>query len=198
MYRPQAVFLIGVATQIKGNVDLGDALMVHAVNRYEPAGSMESEVQRQQQELVMEEQLQWSMFSYDARSTSYNRRLAVFMSELGGHPRPRDLPKSYSPRVITRDVVAVSGNRVFEDLQFVIEHLHKGSDDRVSIADEESYGFAAACDGRVWWGIVRGISSIGRPEGKGNAWHYVASGSAAVCLKDFLVEEFLPSGEGEL
>ena len=77
-----------------------------------------------------------------------------------------------------------------------LDELRSKFDDTICAADQESYGFAMAAQGLPWL-IFRGISDHG--DGKRHDdWKYTAAGMAALCLRDFLEQSYVPPDVSDL
>jgi nucleoside phosphorylase len=196
IYEPDAAFLVGIAAGARDKLALGDVVIPQGVHYYEPTRLTDRGDLPRPQYFDVHEELQRSVFYYDPHRTGLYDRLSSFMSDLQQEERPKRVPEGYQPRVVTRNVVIASGEKLLADGQ-LLHQLRDRYDERLIVADEESYGFALGCTGRCWWGVFRGISDFADPE-KADDWQYVSAGHAAMCLRDFLQHEFLPEGEGEL
>ena len=77
-----------------------------------------------------------------------------------------------------------------------LELLAARHDDTIRAVDQESYGFADSVRD-LPWAVFRGVSDLANTE-QDDRWKYVSAGLAALSLRDFLENYFVPSDVAEL
>jgi nucleoside phosphorylase len=185
---PKVVFLVGIAAGDRSLVRLGDVVIPLAVHHYEPERLSDQSSEPRHDRLVVPSGIRSFLYHYHPPVHGVDREVRSLISKLPTRDRPR-LPSSFAPIAISHNTVIAAGAKLLADGRF-LPHLRSTYDERIVAADQESWGFAKASEGLLW-AVFRGISDHGDPHKYGH-WQYPAACCAALFLKDFLEQDYLP------
>jgi nucleoside phosphorylase len=134
------------------------------------------------------------LYAYDPSDTNFASRLTRFIQDLGPVQRPANLTDDFQPTVHGGPTVIASGELVLRDGE-LLEEMARRHQERIRAVDQESYAFASAVRG-IPWAIFRGISDVADAD-QDDRWKYVAASFAAISLRDFLENGFVPADVAE-
>jgi nucleoside phosphorylase len=188
-YRARAWVLVGMAAGLPGEVSRGDVIFPKTVWWYEP-GRLLPDLFEPRPEFAIRP-LNRQLMRFDPSSESLANRLRAAVDDLLARHRPDDLPADFAPNKISvMNQAVATGELLLRDGE-LLSRLH-AVNQRIVLADQESYGFATACRG-VNWMIARGIADYGDPR-KDDSWQYLATLLAMHCVLEFFERDYIPTG----
>jgi len=194
-YSPAAVFLVGIAGGRKGRARHGDVVIAQRVFYFAPGRVTADGSAPRPQVAEPHNAYGNGLYSYDPAETGLFDRVATFIESLPPQQRPASMRKGFMPTFHRANTTVAAGESVFRDGK-LLEQMAQRHDDTIRAVDQESYGFADAVR-ELPWAVFRGISDIANSR-QDDRWKYVSAGIAALCLRDFLENGFVPPDVAEL
>ncbi|HEX3477469.1 MAG TPA: hypothetical protein VHT91_20750 [Kofleriaceae bacterium] len=194
LFRPQALFLLGIGGGLRGATRIGDAVFSERIVAYEPAAVTGS---RRRPRVAPRPDTERPAHAIQQDLTHWladgerDSRLADRFQALGAKPTARrgqtaDFRAHVSKPVFVRAETFASGEKL-------IRHPHAFQElrkihDKIKVVEMEASGLIEACRrASLPWLVVRGISDFG-DRFKDDRFHEYASLTAAVALADFITE----------
>lgn len=194
-YRPQVIFLVGIAAGLRERFRIGDVVVPRRVFYYEPENMTETGITPRPQYAEPADPYLFGFEAYDPDAMEFTAKVRSFLANMPTYKKPRSVPDEFRPIVMSENATIAAGERVVRNGRYLAE-LRDRFDNTICAADQESYGFAEAARGLPWL-IFRGISDHG-DEQRMDDWKYAAAGMAALCLRDFLEHCYFPPDLADL
>jgi nucleoside phosphorylase len=188
VYRPTLWVLAGMAAGVTGT-KLGDVYIPESAWYYEPGRLMKHGFEPRPDRLHIG-RVGRQLTNFDPYASDAMTKLSGRLRSMPTRYRPADIPDDFRPAVSVGSDAIASGEKVLRDGK-TLARLHQ-SNQLIKAVDQESYGFAFACEGLNWL-ITRGIADHGDPD-KDDRWQYGATMIAASVLIDFLQTKYIPPG----
>jgi nucleoside phosphorylase len=192
-FPPSAVFLVGIAGGRKGRVKHGDVVVSRRIHYYPPGRLTRDGLAPRPEVAEPHDEYGNGLYSYDPARTAFFQRITDFASALPPERRPSALPDDFRPEVHHPATIA-AGEVVMRDGAMLAELA--GRDDAIRAVDQESYGFASSVRD-LPWAVFRGVSDLSDRR-QDDRWKYASAAFAALCLRDFLENYFVPSDVADL
>lgn len=185
---PKILFLLGIAAGDRTQVRVGDVIIPEAVHYYEPERLTDALSEPRHDRANVPNHARAQLYHYSLPAKEFLRELSSLLRKLPPRETPR-LGRNFQPAVFSHNAIIASGANLLADGRFLPD-LRDRHDQRLIAADQESWGFAKGSEG-ILWAIFRGISDYGDPR-RYDRWRYVAACCAALCLKTFLKDDYVP------
>lgn len=195
LYNPRAMFLTGTAAGLRNSFSIGDVVVPRKVFYYESEKMTTEGVVPRPQYAEPDDPYLYGFGTYSFDANDYYDKVESFIASIPRSKQPTSIPEGFRPHLISENATIATGERVLRNGKYLAK-LRDQFDDTICAADQESYGFANAARGLPWL-IFRGISDYGDAT-SADDWKYVASGMAALCLRDFLEYSYLPPDLADL
>lgn len=194
---PRLVCLLGMAAPLSADVAPFDVVAPRVAYRIPQAASDRDANLAGMQSLVPVDQGLHGLDAYDPAHTGYRERLQALMRRIPRQYKAGVKPGQLRPRFRTENCAAVSGVSISrEDYSRTwLTFLRK--DSAVYIADDEAYEFARLLPSEQWI-IFRGVHESAIASEANSGFTYLATAVAALCLRDFLENCYVPPGAPEL
>ena len=186
---PKILFLLGIAAGDRTRVRLGDVVIPEAVYYYEPERLTNAISEPRHDRAAVPNDVRAQLYHFSLPTNEFTRELPALLKKIPQRETPR-LGRNFQPTVFSHNAIIASGANLLADGRFLPE-LRDRHDQRLIAADQESWGFAKGSEGSPW-AIFRGISDYGDPD-RYDRWRYLAACCAALCLKNFLKEDYVPA-----
>lgn len=196
-FDPKALFLVGMAAGNPDKVRQADVVIPRLIQYYDSERLTPDGPLPRPDYLPVPEEVITNVTAYDVMSPDFYERLNQFVRTRLGRNRPPgfNARRRFHPTVHADGVVLASGSKLVADGR-LLPSLRQQFSEQLIAADQESYGFGTACRTR-WWGVFRGISDFG-DGGKNSDWQFLATAVAAMALRYFLENQYIPPGAREL
>jgi nucleoside phosphorylase len=192
LWRPKAIFLLGIAAGYRGKCKIGDvATPTVIVDDRLGVARLRRRLKRTQIYTPPHEMVQL-LLTCPVDKEAWHRRLFAAMSP----PRaPRGRTAEYKTDVARKprhhDSAIYSSDLLLRDPNVLRSHQQL-THEQIRVGEMEAAGFSYACEkraGRLPWFVVRGVADFG-DEFKDDAFHEWASHSAASYLRCLLEDGF--------
>jgi nucleoside phosphorylase len=188
-YSPEAVFLVGIAGGREGRTAQGDVIIARRVFYYESGRATPVGIDPRPENAEPDNEYGNGLYAYDPNDTDFYSKIGAFIEDVPKAKRPATLSTDFRPTVYGGPTIIASGELVLRDGR-ILEGMARRYDDRIRAVDQESYAFATSVRG-IPWAIFRGISDVANAD-QDDRWKYTAAGFAAISLRDFLENGFVP------
>jgi nucleoside phosphorylase len=193
-YRANAYFLCGVAAGREKETKLGDVLIPDQVTFFGPGRHRGDVLEPRPDPATIDEHMYLDLGQYKMGGGGFQARLAAALAALPASER-RVTRRPFRPKLHMGNVALATSEQYLENAE-LLQRIADRFDEDIDGADMEAFGFVDAIQSSPW-AIFRGVSDFGgHPRSKD--WQSVAALTAAVALRDFLEEGYLPPDIGEL
>lgn len=184
-YDPMTRFFIGIAAGHPDHLNIGDIVVPDWVYYYEPGRVTDQAIQGRYRPTEASRDLIGNMRYYRPNRPEYRASVLRFLQYVAANQEFSELPTSFVPRIIMRNLVIASGEKTIRSRAFMDE-LYDYHNDAKAV-DQESYAFGYYNNGQRW-AVIRTISDHGDSEesSASDTLKFAASGLGALFLRDFL------------
>ena len=191
---PRLVCLVGSAISASRNTARFDVVAPGIVYRITAEAGSDMDLSAAQSLGVRDAHL-YGLEAYDPAHTAYRDRLRALLKRV---PRQYKLGLNVGemrPGFAARNCIAVSG--VAGSLAQKGGGSESGAERQVCILDSHAYEFAESLPSEPWL-IFRGLRELSVVGQTNIGANYLAALAAALCLRDFLENNYVPPGSAEL
>jgi hypothetical protein len=192
---PRLVCLVGSAASASKNASLFDVVVpgvVYRMNAAEASAEIDLSVA---ESLGVRDAHLYGLEAYDPAHTAYRDRLRALLKRVPRQYKAGLNSRLITPRFDARNCIAVSGIR--EGFAQEGDDVEPGTERQVCILDSSAYEFAESLPSESWL-IFRGIAEWAVGDRQDARTRYLAALAAALCLRDFLENYYVPPGAAEL
>lgn len=191
---PRLVCLVGSAASASKKASLFDVVapgVVYRINAAETGSEIDLSVA---ESLGVRDAHLYGLEAYDPGHTAYRDRLRALLKRIPRQYKAGLNSSLITPRFASRGCIAVSGVR--RDFAQEWDKLESDADE-VCLVDSYAYEFAESLPSESWL-IFRGIQKWPVGDQQSARVTYLAALTAALCLRDFLENYYVPPGATEL
>lgn len=193
---PRLVCLVGAATSAFTNVSRFDVVAPRIVYRIEREEDNSETDLSTAESLTLRDRHLHGLEAYDPEHTGYRGRLQALLKGVPRQYKVGIRPNQLRPVFAVGTCIAVvDASTALEDSKDQL-HLTR-QPETVCIVDNEAYEFAESLPGETWL-IFRGVQGFLADDLKSGASTYLASFIAALFLRDFLENYYVPPGAADL
>ena len=185
---PRLVCLVGTAISSSRNVARFDIVAPRVVYRVTPDPERSEIDLTTAERLALRDPHLHGLEVYDPDHTGYQERLRALLRRIPRRYKVGIRSNQIKPNFAAASCVAVAGAPISSDLT-----QESGT---VCIADTEAYEFAESLPGETWL-IFRGVRGLGPDDVSRGENTYLAAAAAALCLRDFLENYYVPPGAAD-
>lgn len=194
-FRPDFLFLCGIAAGHKSNIKLGDIVISKIIGNNTTTLFQEGKHHPRYESTPLQSSVENNLFLFNININKWIESLDLVHN---GHLNEKEYERMAEKNTVNlipdiKDNIIVAADVLIRDSLY-FEVLIKEINDKIRAADMESAGFVAACEQReprIPWLVVRGISDYGDSQ-KGDSFHNRAASVAASWIGFFLRNGFDP------